>query len=150
MVLGSLGALLEISAAIFTKIFGEVGAKMGPRWTQGGPSWQQVTPKMGHDASKMGSVWDVLGGSWEHFWSVLSRSLGKWPKCKTTNPLSLLVFFMLWGLPPACCLGRVVGAMLEDVGSKMVFSWLLKAMFGHLGAKIGEQERKMRQISSRL
>ena len=35
------------------EIFGEVGAKMGPRWTQDGPSWQQVAPKMGHDGAKM-------------------------------------------------------------------------------------------------
>ena len=47
------------------EIFGEVGAKMGPRWTQDGPSWQQVAPKMGHDGAKMailGSVWQLLGG----------------------------------------------------------------------------------------
>ena len=46
------------------EIFGEVGAKMGPRWTQDGPSWQQVAPKMGHDGAKMailGSVWQLLG-----------------------------------------------------------------------------------------
>ena len=35
------------------EIFGEVGAKMGPRWGQDGPSWQQVGPKMGHDSAKM-------------------------------------------------------------------------------------------------
>ena len=46
--------------------FGEVGAKMDPRWAQDGPSWQQVAPKMGHDSAKMtmlGSVWELLGGS---------------------------------------------------------------------------------------
>ena len=37
--------------------------------------------------------------------------------------------------------------MLEDFGSKMEFSWLSRAMFGHLGAKVGEQGRKMRQLS---
>ena len=61
MVLGCLGALLED----LVEIFGEVGAKMGPRWTQDGPSWQQVAPKMGHDGAKMailGSVWQLLGG----------------------------------------------------------------------------------------
>ena len=69
----------------FVEIFGEVGAKMGPRWTQDGPSWQQVAPKMGHDGAKMailGSVWQLLGGSWEHFWLLFSRSLEKWLKCK--------------------------------------------------------------------
>ena len=47
------------------EIFGEVGAKMGPRWTQDGPSWQQVAPKMGHDGAKMaisGSVSQLFGG----------------------------------------------------------------------------------------
>ena len=52
------------------EMFGEVGAKMVPRWAQDGPSWQQVAPKMGHNGAKMailGSVWELLGGSWEHF-----------------------------------------------------------------------------------
>ena len=49
VVLGCLGALLED----LVEIFGEVGAKMGPRWTQDGPSWQQVPPKMGHDGAKI-------------------------------------------------------------------------------------------------
>ena len=39
--------------------------------------------------------------------------------------------------------------MLEDFGSKMEFSWLSRAMFGHLGAKVGEQGRKMRQLSEK-
>ena len=63
MVLGCLGALLDD----LVEIFGEVGAKMGPRWTQDGPSWQQVAPKMGHDGAKMailGSVWELFGWSW--------------------------------------------------------------------------------------
>ena len=67
------------------EIFSEVGAKMGPRWTQDGPSWQQVAPKMGHDGAKMailGSVWQLFGWSWEHFWLLFSRSLEKWLKCK--------------------------------------------------------------------
>ena len=40
--------------------------------------------------------------------------------------------------------------MLEDFGSKMEFSWLSRAMFGHLGAKVGEQERKMRRLSEKV
>ena len=40
--------------------------------------------------------------------------------------------------------------MLEDFGSKMEFSWLSRAMFGHLGAKVGEQGRKMRQMSEKV
>ena len=40
--------------------------------------------------------------------------------------------------------------MLEDFGSKMEFSWLSRAMFGHLGAKVGEQGRKMRQLSEKV
>ena len=46
---------------------------------------------------------------------------------KTSNPPSLLVVF--WGLGPPLegpggCLGSVLGAILEDGGSKMVLSWL--------------------------
>ena len=40
--------------------------------------------------------------------------------------------------------------MLEDFGSKMEFSWLSRAMFGHLGAKVGEQGRKMQQLSEKV
>ena len=74
--LGCLGALLDD----LVEIFGEVGAKMGPRWTQDGPSWQQVAPKMGHDSAKitmLGSVWELLGGSWEHFWIRFFGIFGK-------------------------------------------------------------------------
>ena len=50
VVLGCLGAILED----LVEIFGEVGAKMGPRWTQDGPSWQQVAPKMVHEDDNVG------------------------------------------------------------------------------------------------
>ena len=40
------------------EIFGEVGAKMGPRWSQDGPSWQHDSAKM----TMLGSVREVLGG----------------------------------------------------------------------------------------
>ena len=93
------------------EIFGEVGAKMGPRWTQDRPSWQQVAPKMGHDSAKMamlGSVWELLGGSWEHFCLLFSRSLEKWPKCKNEQHYNTLdSFFGGWGL-----LWRVLEAVL--------------------------------------
>ena len=58
------------------EIFGEVGAKMVPRWTQDVPSWQQVAPKMGHDSAKMailGSVWELFVYSWDHFWSLWAK-----------------------------------------------------------------------------
>ena len=62
---------------------------------------------------------------------------------------------VFWGLGPPLegpggCLGSVLEAMLEDVGSKMLFSWLSQAMFGHLGAKVGEQGRKMRQMTEKV
>ena len=40
--------------------------------------------------------------------------------------------------------------MLEDVGSKMVFSWLSSTMFENLGAKVGEQGRKMQQMTEKV
>ena len=66
------------------EIFGEVGAKIGPRWAQDGPSWQQVALKMGHDSAKMtmlGSVCELLGvlGA---FSVIFSKSFGNLPKCK--------------------------------------------------------------------
>ena len=64
----------------FVEIFGEVGAKMGPRWTQDGPSWQQVAPKMGHDGAKMailGSVWQLLGGVLKAFLITFFAIIGK-------------------------------------------------------------------------
>ena len=108
---------------------------------------------MGHDSAKMtmlGSVWEFLGGPGSIF-GYFFRDL--WKNCqsvKTTNTLSRLLVFRGLGPPPegpGGCLGRVLGAMLEDVGSKMVFFWLSWAMLWHLGAKVGEQERKMRQMS---
>ena len=85
---------------------------------------------MGHDSAKMtmlGSVWELLGGPgtiFGHFFRDLWKN-GR--SVKTTNTPSLLVVF--WGLGPPLegpggCLGSVLEAMLEEVGSKMVFSWL--------------------------
>ena len=78
------------------EVFGEVGSKIGSRWTQDGPSWQQVAPKMGHDGAKMailGSVWELFGESWDHLWSLFSRSLQKWPKCKNEQHDNTLAGF---------------------------------------------------------
>ena len=66
VVLGCLGALLEIPDAIWWRFL----AKLGRRSAQDGAKIGQVGPKMGHDSAKMtmlGSVWELLGGSWEHF-----------------------------------------------------------------------------------
>ena len=111
LVLGCLGALLEVSGAIWWRFL----AKMGPRWVQDGPSWQQVAPKLGHDSAKMtmlGSVWELLERSWEH------------------------VVNFHWD----------VGAMLEDVGSKMVFSglsWAILASSWDLaGSMLGQRWRR--------
>ena len=108
---------------------------MAPRW----PSW-------GH----FDSFLDGPGTTCGHFFRDLCKN-GR--SVKTNNTTALWVVF--WGLGPPLegpggCLGSVLGAMLEDVGSKMVFSWLSEAMFGHLGAKVGEQGRKMRQLSEKV
>ena len=76
VVLGCLGALLEISGAIWWRFL----AKMGPRWTQDGPSWQQVAPKMGHDSAKMtmlGSVWQLGVGVLGAFLIIFSPIFGR-------------------------------------------------------------------------
>ena len=70
--MGCLGALLED----LVEIFGEVGAKIGPRRTQDGPSWQQVAPKMGHDSAKMalsGSVWEFLDADLVTFFAIFGK-----------------------------------------------------------------------------
>ena len=111
---------------------------------------------MGHDSAKMtmlGSVWELLGRSWEHFKSLFLNLWKNNQSVKTTNTSSLLLVF--WGLGPppegpGGCLGRVSGAMLEDIGSKMEIFSLSWAMSWHLGAKVGEQERKMRQMSEKI
>ena len=45
------------------------------------------------------------------------------------------------------CLGRVLGAILEDVGSKLIFFGLSCVMLGHLGAKMANKNAKMDQDS---
>ena len=41
---------------------------------------------------------------------------------------------------PGGCLGRVLGAMLDDAGCKMVFFRLSWVILKHLGAKMSQQE----------
>ena len=61
------------------EIFGEVGAKTGPRWMQDGLSWQQVAPQMGHDSAKMamlgqfGSFLEGPGSIFSDFFSDLTK-----------------------------------------------------------------------------
>ena len=95
--LGVSGGASEDFCCDLVEIFGEVGAKMGPRWTQDGPSWQQVAPKMGHDGAKMAilrSVWELFGGSWDHCWALFLRFLQKWPKCKNEQHYGTLGGFL--------------------------------------------------------
>ena len=121
VVLGCLGALLDD----LVEIFGEVGAKMGPRWTQDGPSWQQVAPKMGHDGAKMAilrSVWELFGWSWDHLWSLFLRFLQKWPKCKNDQHYSTFAIILgvgassrgSWRLPWERFGGYVGRCWLQD------------------------------------
>ena len=130
VVLGCLGALLEVSGAIWWRFL----AKLGRRWAQDGrkmgqvgsklrPRWAMIAPRWPCWA-QFGSFWEGPGSIFHDFF----RDLGKNGRSvKTTNTTALLLLF--WGLGPppegpGGCLGSVLGAMLEDVGSKMVFSWL--------------------------
>ena len=132
------------SGAPFLKILGPIlaprWAKKAPRWAKFEPSWRQY----GQFGTKMAildpilAIFLRLGGDP----SRNSRSV------KTSNTLSLLVVF--WGLGPPLegpggCLGSVLGAMLEDVGSKMVFFWISWEMLWHLGAKMAHRSAKTRQ-----
>ena len=124
------GALLEISGAMWSRFLaklgrrwardgrkmGQVGSKLRPRWAMIAPRW----PCWG----QLGSFWEGPGNMFDHFFHDLWKN-GR--SVKTTNAPSLLVFFGGFGLPlegPGGCLGRILGAIVEDVGSKMVFSWL--------------------------
>ena len=80
-----------------------------------------------------------LGSIFRHFFF---ESLKNDQSVKTANPLQLLLVF--WGLGPPLvgsggCLWRILGAMFEDVGSKMVFFWLAWEMLWHLGAKMARK-----------
>ena len=131
--------------------------KFDAKLVQVGPRTGQDGSKMGQDSSKMGQsqvdakmakpdailepilpIFLHLGGDpWRNGQSV-----------KTTNTLTLLMVFWRLGPPPegpGGCLGRVLGAMLEDVGSKMVFFWRSWEMLWHLGAKIAHRSAKTRQ-----
>ena len=64
------------------------------------------------------------------------------------NMKPILGGFLGSGLPledPGGCLGSVLGAMLEDVGSKMVFFWISWEMLWHLDAKMAHRNAKTRQ-----
>ena len=50
---------------------------------------------------------------------------------------------------PGNCLGKVLGAMLEDVDSKTVFFGLSWAMLWHLGAKMAHKSAKTRENFTR-
>ena len=129
VVLGCLGALLEISGAMWWRFL----AKFGRRWAQDGRKMVQVGSKLRPRWAMMASRWP----SWAQFGSFLGGpgTTCGWPKCKNEQRYNTFTVFR-W-----VCLGSVLGALLEDVGSKMVFSWLSWVMFGHLGAKAGEQGR---------
>ena len=86
----------------------QVGSKLRPRWAMMAPRWSSWP--------QFGSFWGGPGSIFGHFFRDLWKN-GR--SVKTTNSPSLLVVF--WGLG----LGRVLGAMLEDVGSKRVFCDIL-------------------------
>ena len=151
MVLGSLAALLEISGAIWRRFL----AKLGRRWAQDGR-------KMGQVGSKLWPRWAMMAPRWPS-WVQFERFLGGpgitcghffrdlWKNgrsVKTNNTTALLLVFRGLGPPlegPGGCLGSVLGAMLEDVGSKMVFFWISWEMLWHLGAKMAHRSAKTRQ-----
>ena len=128
--LGVSGALLEFAAAIWRRFLaklgrrwaqdgrkmGQVGSKLRPRWAMMAPRW----PSWAQFGSFLGSP----GTTCAHFFRDLCKN-GR--SVKTNNTTALWVVFWGSGLPlegPGGCLGRVLGAMLEDGGSKMVLSWL--------------------------
>ena len=116
---------------------GQVGSKLKPRWAMMAPrssSW-----------FKFGSFCGGRGSIFGHFFRDLWKN-GR--SVKTSNTLSLFVAFLGLGPPlegPGGCLGRVLGVLFEDVGSKVIFSWISWKMLWHLGAKIAHRSAKMKQ-----
>jgi len=121
---GSLGALLRFLArsdgdswrrwAQDGHKMGQAGSKLRPRWAMIAPRWP---------------CWDQFGSfrGPGNLFGHLFRDLRKnCQSVQTINAITLLAVF--WGLGPPegprGCLESALGAMLEDVGSKMVFSWL--------------------------
>ena len=137
------------------KIWWRFLAKLGRRWAQDGrktgqvgskfrPRWAMMAPRSPSWA-KFGSFGGGPGSIFGHFFGDLWKN-GR--SVKTSNTPSLLVVF--WGLGPPLegpggCLGSVLGAMLEDVGYKMVFFWISWEMLWHLGAKMARRSAKTRQ-----
>ena len=142
------------------KIWWRFLAKLGRRWAQDGrkmgqvgsklrPRWAMMAPRSPSWA-KFGSFWGGPGSIFGHLFRDLWKN-GR--SVKTTNTPSLLVVF--WGLGPPLegpggCLGSVLGAMLEDVGSKMVFFWISWEMLWHLGAKMAHKSAKTRQDNHQM
>ena len=90
---------------------------MAPTWSQDGAKSLQVGAKM--------AILRPFGKLFKHFWWSWERSLEKLPKCKNEQRYNTFAVFFRGGLGPPLedpggCLGSVLGAMLEDVGSKMV------------------------------
>ena len=118
------------SRAVLFGVFLDVLATRG-RTKEGksrhdGPKMGHDSAKMGHDSAKMailGSVWELFGWSWDHLWSLFSRSLEKWPKCKNEQHYSVLAAF--WGLGWSGW--RLLRSVLGDLGHKL----------GSLGVKLG-------------
>ena len=87
------------------------------------PRWRYV----GQLGAQDGQLGTILGGILGHFWD-LERDLSKNSRSvKTTNATTLLVVFLGWNLlrrvREASLGGLVLGAILEDVGSKMLLLW---------------------------
>ena len=113
---------------------GDFLAKLGRRCAQDGCKMGQVGSKLRQRLAMMaprlpswGQFGSFLGGpgtTCGHFFRDLCKN-GR--SVKTNNTKTLWVVFWWLGPPlegPGGCLGSVLGAMLEDGGSKMVLSWL--------------------------
>ena len=127
VVLGCLGALLEIPGAIWWRFL----AKLGRRWAQDGrkmgqvgsklrPRWAMMAPRWPSWA-QFGSFW----GSWEHFWLLFSRSLEKWLKCK--NDQHSITFGGVLGVGASS--GGSWRLSWEGFGSYVGRCWLQEGVF---------------------
>ena len=111
------------------------GRTAGARWRHDGPRMGHDSAKVGHDSGKMGilsSTWELLGQFWEQF----SRILGDGRESeKHSKSIGFLWFLAPWKR----CLS-ILGAVLDDVGSRVVF---FRKLFGHVGTKLANKRANL-------
>ena len=117
--------------------WGSSSRQDGQSWAKMVPRWRYVGQLRAQD-SQFGTIVGCILGDF----SDLERDLSKNRRSvKISDTTTLFVFFWESGVP----LEAPLGAILDDVGSKMVSFGLSWAMVWHLGAKMANKSAETRQ-----